>query len=255
MKISIVTVAFNSARTIGDTLRSVAAQTHPDIEHIVVDGGSTDGTLSVVRDHGQRVARLVSEADRGIYDAMNKGLALATGDVVGFLNSDDLFDNEHTIAHLARALDAAAIDAAFGDLVFVAPNNVQKVVRYWRSRNHRKGACAHGWMPPHPTFYVRREVLLRNGGFCLDFRLQADFELSLRLFEIQRIRATYLPEVLVRMRMGGATTGSLRNIVRGNMEAALACRRNGFPGGLQFIARKMSSRLPQFLDRPDHTNG
>ena len=250
MKITIITVAYNSARTIGDTLRSVAAQSHADIEHIVIDGASTDGTLDVVRREGQHVSRVVSQPDRGIYDAMNKGLALATGDAVGFLNSDDMFATEHSVAHLAATLESNAVDAVFGDLVFVDAKDTQRVVRYWRAQPHLPGASASGWMPPHPTLYVRLDALRRSGGFSLNYRLQADFELTLRLFEIQKIRASYLPEVLVRMRMGGATTGSLRNIIRGNVEASRACRSNGFPGGLRFIARKMASRLPQFLTRP-----
>lgn len=250
MKISIITVCFNSAGTIADTMRSVASQTHREIEHIVIDGASTDDTLKLVRQYGAHVATLVSEPDRGIYDAMNKGLSLATGDVIGFLNSDDIYADPQTLDRIAQAFQGLAIDAVFGDLVFVDPRDTQSVVRYWRATPHRPGACASGWMPPHPTLYVRQSALRLSGGFCLDYRLQADFELTLRLFEIHKIRALYIPEVLVRMRMGGATTGSLRNIIHGNIEASLACRRNGFPGGFGFIAKKMASRLPQFLSKP-----
>jgi glycosyltransferase involved in cell wall biosynthesis len=250
MKISIVTVCFNSAATIADTLRSVAVQTHPDIEHLVIDGGSRDTTLDIIRTVGKHVARLVSEPDGGIYDAMNKGLALATGDAVGFLNSDDMLAAPDAIAKLAAALEHPSIDAAYGDLVFVDPRDPAKVRRYWRPGPYRPGACAGGWMPPHPTFYIRRSVLQRARGFRTDYRLQADFELILRLFEIDRIRWNYLPSTLVRMRVGGATTGSFRNIIRGNLEAARACRENGFPGGLAFMLRKMGRRLPQFLARP-----
>ncbi len=251
MKITIITVAYNSAATIADTLRSVAAQAHPDIEHIVVDGASTDATLDIVRREGAHLARVVSERDRGIYDAMNKGLALATGDAVGFLNSDDMFAGPGSVAAIAAGFgDGPGVDAVYGDLVFVDPADTARVVRYWRSGAYRRGTARRGWMPPHPTFYARREVLRRSGGFCLDYRLQADFELTLRLLEVEGIASRHIPEVLVRMRMGGATTGSLRNIVRGNLEAARACRSHGFPGGLEFIVAKMGRRIPQFFARP-----
>jgi len=248
LKISVITVAYNSARTLGDTLKSVAAQSHPDVEHLLIDGGSTDGTADLVRLHGQHLARYVCEPDCGIYDAMNKGLA--TGDVVGFLNSDDIYAGPTALASVARGLADPAVDAVFGDLVFVDPVDTSRVMRYWKASPHKPGACGRGWMPPHPTLYVRRSVLQECGGFNLAYRLQADFELILRLFELQHLRAAYLPEVLVRMRMGGATTGSVRNVLRGNLEAARACRQHGLPGGWTFIARKIASRIPQFLRRP-----
>jgi glycosyltransferase involved in cell wall biosynthesis len=254
MKISVITVAYNSAATIGDTLRSVAAQSYPTIEHIVIDGASTDATLEVVRSEGRHVSRVISEADGGIYDAMNKGLRVATGDVVGFLNSDDIYADAGVVDQLAQAMADSTVDAVYGDLVFVSRDDPSHVVRYWQSGPHRPGACTHGWMPPHPTLYLRKSVLDKAGGFDTSYRLQADFELCLRLFEIHRLYAVHLPMTLVRMRMGGATTGSLRNIIRGNMEAARACRQHGFPGGLAFVARKMASRVPQFLFKAPATD-
>ena len=253
MKISVITVAHNSAATISDTLRSVAAQTHPDVEHLVIDGASTDDTLAVIKAHGKHVQVLVSEPDRGIYDAMNKGLALASGQFVGFLNSDDMFADTGAVAHIAQGLSGATVDAVYGDLVFVDPVDTARVVRCWRPGPHRHGLVPKGWMPPHPTFYVRREVLLANGGFNVEYRLQADFDLMLRLFEIAKIRSNYLPRTLVRMRIGGATTGSICNILRGNLEAANACRQHGYPGGLSFILGKLARRVPQFFTRPPRT--
>ena len=247
MKVSVITVAYNSAATIADTLRSVAAQNYPNIEHIVIDGASTDATLEIVQGEGGHVAKTVSERDSGIYDAMNKGLRLASGDIVGFLNSDDAYADTEVVRRLARAMSDPAADAVYGNLVFVAQDDPLRIVRYWQPAPYKAGACAGGWMPPHPTLYVRKSVLDRVGGFDTSYRLQADFELCLRLFEVHRVSAVHLPATLVRMRMGGATTGSLRNIVRGNLEAARACRQHGFPGGLGFIARKMASRIPQFL--------
>lgn len=247
MKITVITVAYNSAATIADTLRSVAAQDYKDLEHIVIDGASTDSTLEIIREEGGHVAKLVSERDGGIYDAMNKGLGLATGDVVGFLNSDDVFADPEVVKQLARAMSDPTVDAVYGNLVFVSQVDPMHIVRYWQPSPHRAGACASGWMPPHPTLYVRRSLLAKVGGFDTSYRLQADFEFCLRLFEVHRVKAVHLPLTLVRMRMGGATTGSVRNVMRGNLEAARACRQHGFPGGLAFIARKMASRIPQFF--------
>jgi glycosyltransferase involved in cell wall biosynthesis len=250
MKISIVTVCYNSEATIVDTLRSVGEQSYSNIEHLIIDGASRDNTLALVEQHGQHVKKVVSEKDHGIYDAMNHGLRLATGDVVGFLNSDDMFMDSDAVAQIAAAFTASSIEAVYGDLVFVDPLDTSKVVRCWRPGLHLVGACAHGWMPPHPTFYACREVLIKSGGFDQQYRLQADFDLMLRLFEIQAIRTAYLPSTLVRMRLGGATTGNWGNIIKGNLEAAHACRKNGFPGGLSFIASKIGRRVPQFFSRP-----
>ena len=249
MKISIITVCFNSARTIGDTLKSVASQSYQDIEHIVIDGASNDQTLEIVKRDGAHVVKVVSEPDLGIYDAMNKGLALATGEAVGFLNSDDIFATVDSVAAIAGGLADDTVDAVYGDLVFVDPVNPERVRRIWRPGPHFPGACARGWMAPHPTFYIRRKILQNVGGFDLAFKLQSDFDLMLRVFESERIKTRYLPVVLIRMRMGGATTGTISNIIRGNLEAERACRRAGFSGGLQFIVRKLASRVPQFLHR------
>ncbi len=249
MKISIITVSYNSASTIYDTLQSVFSQTYTNIEHIVIDGGSTDSTLDIIKNNGDRVAQLVSERDGGIYDAMNKGLNLATGEVIGFLNSDDYLASSDSIALIAEALARDSIDAAYGDLVFVDAKNTNRVVRLWRPGPHIAGSCTKGWMAPHPTFYARRAVVLRAGGFDLRYKLQSDFDLMLRLFEIEGIEAMYIPKTLVRMRMGGATTGSFRNIIKGNVEAANSCKSHGYPGGISFVARKLASRVPQFLWR------
>jgi glycosyltransferase involved in cell wall biosynthesis len=249
MKVSVITVAYNSAATIGDTLRSVAMQSHRDIEHIVVDGASNDDTLKIVAREGAHVARVVSERDGGIYDAMNKGLALATGDVVGFLNSDDMLADSTAITSLVEGFSDPGAGAVFGDLLMVDPIDIARVRREWRPGPHHPGALLRGWMAPHPTLYVRREVLLGCGGFDLAYRLQADYDLELRLFEVARVRSVYVPRVIVRMRMGGATTGSWRNVLSGNLEAERAARSHGFRGGWIFIATKVLSRVPQMLRR------
>ena len=253
MKISIITVAYNSAATLGDTLKSVSSQTYSEIEHILIDGGSTDGTPDVVSQHGRHLARYVSEPDRGIYDAMNKGLALATGDIVGFLNSDDMFTKPSSLAEIANEFNDSEVDAVYGDIVMVDPLQLNVVRRYWRPGHYKCGACARGWMAPHPTFYVQHKILMSAGGFNLDYSLQADFDLELRLFECMKIRTKYLPSTLVCMRMGGATTGSFRNILRGNIEAAKSARSHGFSGGLRFIASKVIGRIHQYWVRPENS--
>ena len=250
IKISIITVCFNSAGTIEDTIKSVAEQTHVDIEHIIVDGCSTDGTMEIVNRHREHLSKVVSEPDHGIYDAMNKGLALASGDVIGFLNSDDLFANTAALALVAKAFEDPTIDACYADLVYVAEHDLSKVVRYWKSKNYREGQFSVGWMPAHPTFYVRRSVYERLGGFDLQFSLQADFELTMRFLEVHRIKSLYIPRVLVKMRLGGATNKSLHNVLQGNLEAYRACKKHGLAVTPLFMLRKVLSRLPQFFAKP-----
>jgi glycosyltransferase involved in cell wall biosynthesis len=247
--LSVVTVCLNSARTIGDTLDSVNAQSHPHIEHIVIDGGSTDGTQDLVCARGARVAQLVSERDHGIYDAMNKGLALATGDVVGFLNADDTFASPNAASTIAHAMTYGT-DACYGDVVYVSDADPSRVIRYWRSGPYRRGQCAKGWAPPHPTLYVRREVLARHGGFDQRLRVASDFELALRLFDVAGIAVRYIPEVLVRMRAGGASNGSLKGILRGHRDMAAALSTHGLPSGWGWSARRLVRRIPQLLSRP-----
>ncbi len=250
MKISIITVCFNSADTLAATLRSVREQTYQDIEHIVIDGGSTDKTMEVLASAGPHVAKIVSEPDRGIYDAMNKGLAVATGDIVGFLNSDDVLSHAAVVSTIAGALTDPAIDACYGDLVYVAQHDLNKLVRYWKSSDYRPGLFERGWVPAHPTFYARRTLYQRYGGFDLQFRLAADFEMLLRLFEAHNIVSVYIPEVLVKMRLGGATNVSFENVRRQNMEIARAFRKYGLQPGLKLFAFRLMSRLSQFLRKP-----
>ena len=247
LQVTVVTVAYNAAATIADTLESVAAQSYPHVEHLVIDGASRDGTQEVVARHSQRVARFVSEPDRGVDDAMNKGLRMATGDVVGFLNADDVYANPDVLARVAETMADPSLDACYADLVYVDAKDETRIVRDWRSRDHAPGLCLTGWMPAHPTFFARREVYAADGGFDLEFRLQADYELMVRLFEKRHIRARHVGERWVRMRTGGMSNNSWRNIARGNIEAYRACRKNGFPVTPFFIVRKIASRVPQFL--------
>jgi len=250
MKISVITVCRNAADTLGNTLRSVRSQTHPDVEHVLIDGASSDGTDAIIAMHGAHLAAVVSEPDNGLYHAMNKGIALATGDVVGTLNADDIYAHDDVLRRIAGIFSDPAIEACYGDLVYVARNDPGRVVRYWTSREFEPGLFARGWLPAHPTFFVRRSVYDVHGMFDLAYRYQSDFELTLRFLEVARIRSSYLPEILVRMRMGGTTNNSIGNIIRGNLESYRACRHHGLAVSPAFFFTKFAMRLPQFFRRP-----
>ena len=255
MKISIITVCYNAADTIGETLDSVADQTYQDIEHIVIDGGSTDGTGAVLKAKGRRVAIWRSEPDRGIYDAMNKGIMLATGDVVGMLNADDIYADETVLEQVAVIFSDPAVDACYADLVYVSADDPTKVRRYWRSCSYREGLFERGWMPAHPTFFVRRRVYEEHGLFDTQFKLQSDFELTMRFINVQRIKTVYTPRIWVRMRMGGVSNRSIRNVMRGNIEAYKACRKHRIKVSPLFFLMKIASRIPQFFTRPPAGSG
>lgn len=247
MKISIITAAYNAADTITDTLESVAAQRHQDIEHIVIDGASTDNTLKIVERYADTIAHVLSEPDRGVYDAMNKGLAFASGEVVGFLNADDIYMHQDVLTKVAATMADPAIDACYADLVYVDREQTSRVVRHWVSRDYTSGLFEKGWMPAHPTFFVRKTVYEKLGGFDLRYRLQADFDLALRFMAVNEIQARYVPEIWVRMRMGGMSNNSIRNMVRGNIEAYTSCRANGLNVPPWFMLTKVLSRVPQFI--------
>ncbi len=246
MKISVITVSYNSAKTIADTLDAVAMQTHTDIEHLVIDGASKDGTVEMVLSHANPKIRLISESDKGIYDAMNKGFTQATGEVVGFLNSDDFYADSAVLAKISNAFQDPAVEACYGDLVYVTQDN-SRVVRYWKSNSFTNGDFAKGWCPAHPTFYVRKSVIERLGYFDQSYKLAADIEFMMRYLERGQIRAVYIPHVLVRMRLGGITNQSWKNIVQQNNEIFAALQKNSGPfSRMWFVANKVVSRLWQF---------
>ncbi len=229
MKITIITVCYNSAKTIGDTLTSVREQTYGDTEHIIIDGGSTDNTLDVVSTEGPHVAKLVSERDRGIYDAMNKGIQLATGDVVAFLNADDFYKDADVLARVARAMQEEQLDALYGDVEFFRPGHQDVVVRRYNSGRFTAGRLGWGWMPAHPALFVRRALFERFGTFRTDYRIAGDFEFIARVFKHPELRHRHLPESLVRMQMGGISTSGWRATLQLNREMMRACRSNSIP--------------------------
>ena len=203
MKVTIITVCYNAEKTIEDTIKSVLGQTHKNIEYIIVDGASTDNTMKVVGKYKDRIAKIVSERDRGMYDALNKGIAMATGEVIGSLNSDDFYYNVGVVERVVRAFDDFGCDAVYGDLQYISKFNTAKLVRFWKAGEYVPWKLAAGWMPPHPTFFVKRSIYMRYGGYRLDMRLAADYELMLRFLKKGNIRAGYIPEVLTYMRAGG----------------------------------------------------
>lgn len=245
-KVSVITVVYNNAATVKDTLLSVASQNYPRVEHIIIDGASTDGTLDIVRRFASENAIVKSESDRGMYDAMNKGLALASGDIIGFLNADDVYAGPHVLATIVDSIEKKNVDAAYGDLVYVDSSDTSKVVRYWKSQDYRDGLFEKGWMPAHPTFYAKRWVYEKYGGYDTAYRRQSDFELTLRFLAVHKIKSVYIPQVLVCMRSGGASRGML-HIIEGNIEAYRACRKHSLNVSLLFIAKKILSRVPQFF--------
>ena len=248
MNVSIVTACRNSAQTIADTIASVGRQTHA-VEHVIADGGSTDDTLEVIRRCGRAVASVISEPDRGQYDALNKGIAMATGDVVGILHADDIYSDERVIADVVDALERSGADSCYGDLFYVSRDNVDRVIRYWKSGACRPGYFrSRGWAPPHPTFFVRREVYERYGVFKdRDFRISADYELMLRFLVKHRISTCYVPRVLVRMRTGGASAPRIPTLVRTFAEDCRAWRVNGLPASMLTVAMKKLRKIVQYF--------
>lgn len=228
MKFSIITTAYNSAATIGNTVESVATQVFDgEIEYIVVDGGSTDGTLEVLTRYKDVMDILVSESDNGLYDAMNKGIKLATGDVVGMLNSDDFYTSNDVLATIAEEFKRKDVDAVFGDVHFVKPDDLGKCVRYYSSRVFAPKALRFGFMPAHPSFYVRRECYRRYGCYDLAYRIASDYDLMVRLFYKHKITYSYIKKDMVTMRTGGLSTKNLKNRFLSMIEDVKACRKHG----------------------------
>ncbi len=223
------------------------AQTHPDIEHIVVDGASTDGTLALIRAHQTGLMKLISEPDQGIYDAMNKGVAAATGEVICFLNADDHYADSDVLARVAERMTQEHLDALFGDVTFFHASNPQHSVRLYSSRHFRPERIAWGWMPAHPSLFLRRDVYERTGPFRTDYRIAGDFEFVARAFGRNTLRYRHFPEVLVRMRTGGISTGGWRNTLLLNREVLRACRENGIKTNMLKILTKYPAKLLEHL--------
>ncbi|EGR0524537.1 glycosyltransferase family 2 protein [Vibrio cholerae] len=248
MKVSVITATYNSSQTIVDTVRSLEGQTYADIEYIIVDGASKDKTLQVIEQNCSRVSKIISEPDRGIYDALNKGIQAATGDIIGFLHSDDLLAYPQAIADLVNTMQASQSQAVYADLEYVSKDDISKTVRLWTSGEYQKQNLLNGWMPPHPTFYMRRECYQALGMFDLSFRISADYDSLLRYLWLNSVTMSYLPKVLIKMRVGGASNRSLRNIYKKSCEDIRALKNSQvfWPKALLI---KNVSKIPQFFRR------
>lgn len=254
MKISVITITYNSEKTLRDTIESVLGQSYKDIEYIIVDGKSKDSTCDIVREYGDRISQFVSEKDNGLYDALNKGIRMATGDVVGFMHSDDIYASPDSLKLIAEAFTVKIevpgktvyADAVYGDLVYVDKDDTSKIVRFWRSGKFSRTRALTGWMPPHPTFYMKREVYVQRGGFNTTFKIAADYESILRYLVRFKINTYYIPIILVRMRVGGESNKSFKNVIRKSMEDLRAMHTNGL---ISFAAifNKNASKFKQFM--------
>lgn len=251
MKVSIITVTFNSVSVINDCLESISSQEYNNIEHIVIDGASTDGTLSILESKNTQINTLISKPDNGIYDAMNKGIRIATGEIIGFLNSDDFYANNKVISKVAREFERdSLLDACYSDLIYTKKSDISQNVRYWKSSKFIAGLFSKGWCPPHPTFFVRRSVYERLGIFDLNYHFASDVDLMMRFLEKHKIKSKYIPEVWVKMRMGGTTNKNLKNIWLQNKEIIHSFNKNNLSVNLlKFFVFKIISRILQFFKR------
>lgn len=253
MKISIITATYNSALTIKDCITSVNKQTNLEIEHIIIDGASADFTIEKYQNTLNRIKKLISEPDKGIYDALNKGIKLATGDIIGLLHSDDIFASPQTIQNIANAFRSSTSelgngpDVVYGDLIYVDHNDTNKVVRYWKSQAFNPDLLKRGWMPPHPTVFMRREVYEKHGLFNINLKCAADYDYILRVFRDQTLTFSYLPEVITKMRMGGVSTGGIKNIINKSKEDYWILKNNHMQFPLWVLFAKNISKLPQLI--------
>jgi len=247
MKISVITSCYNSEQTIRATLDSLRAQDYLDMELIIVDGGSEDKTMTIVEEYDDIVSISVSEPDGGIYDALNKGINLATGDVIGFLHSDDFFASTSSLSFISKTFENQKVDAVYGDLDYVDRLNEEKIIRQWRSKEFDKTLFYSGWMPAHPTFYLRKSHYQKFGDYDLSFKQSADYELMLRMLLKHDLKAKYIPEVLVKMRVGGASNISLTNRWNANKEDARAWKKNGIRAKAHTRWMKPLSKLAQYF--------
>jgi glycosyltransferase involved in cell wall biosynthesis len=249
MKVSIITPTYNSSKTIIDCIDSIINQTYSSIEHIICDGGSSDNTIEVINKTPNRIAKLISEKDNGIYDAMNKGILNSTGDIIGILNSDDFLAGPDIIEKIVSAFKQYGCDATYGNLDFVSSSDPGRIVRHWKSSKYKAGKFKSGWNPPHPTLYVRKEVYEKFGLFDITLNVSADFEMMLRLIEKHKIRVHFIDKTIVKMRYGGESTGSLRKIIRGNRNIIKAFRKNEIEVSRLYTVIRILPKLKEFIIR------
>lgn len=248
MKISVITAVLNRKNTIGHCINSVQSQDYCNVEHIIQDGCSTDGSLDVIAKFANGSTCIVSEPDDGIYDAINRGIMRSTGDVIGLMHSDDFFPHERVLSLVAAALSDPRVDGVYGDVLHVASDNVNRIIRYWRSGEYTHSKLRFGWMPPHPTVYLRREVFDKWGLYDAKFRVAGDYDALLRFLSRGGIKLAYIPEIMVKMRVGGESNGSIINIWKKSSEDLIALRSNKV-GGVPTLIFKNLRKIIQFFSK------
>lgn len=246
IKISVITVTYNSSATLADTLESVLAQDYPDVEHVLVDGASKDNTVEIIKRY-PHVKNWISEKDAGLYDAINKGIKMATGDVVGILNSDDFFPHKGVLSAIAEKFEQPGIDSVYGDIAFVHPGNLKKVVRLYSAKRFHPGKFAYGYMPPHPSFYARKDLFGQYGDYQVDYKIAADYELLMRFLFRHKVSSVYIPEILVYMRTGGVSNENWRSRIKLNQEIIRACKENNVSTNMAILSFKYFVKVFEFI--------
>ncbi len=246
MRVSIITVTFNSEKYLADCIDSVRRQDYADIEHIIIDGNSKDNTVRIIKRHEAYISSWISEPDKGMYDAINKGMALASGDIIGVLNSDDMFASANVISEIVACFRRTGTDSVYGDLVYVDPSITTKVCRYWKGLSYNRDRFKTGWMPAHPTFYIRRSLVEEFGGYETHYFTAADYEFMARYLYFLKISACYLPKMIVKMRNGGISNGNLYRRLRANRRDYLAMKKNRIPFAFIVSILKPLSKIPQY---------
>ncbi len=249
IKVSIITVTYNSAQYLEDCILSVINQTYNNIEYIIIDGKSTDNTVSIIKKYEGKIQKWISETDRGMYDAINKGMSMATGEIIGTLNSDDIFDNNEVLEKIVNVFSENNVDSIYGDLEYVAPENTNKIFRIWKGKNYNRNLFLKGWMPAHPTFYFRRELFEKYGGYENHFYTAADYELMARYLYKNHASSYYIPSLIVKMRTGGQSNSDLRSRIRANRRDYLAMKKNNIPFAFFVSILKPLSKVHQYYKK------
>lgn len=248
MKISIITVVYNNEKTIKEAMQSVLSQTYSDIEYVIIDGKSKDNTVNLINDYKEKLGYFISEKDNGLYDAMNKGILACTGDVIGILNSDDLYqDSEVIAAVMEQFINDIELDILYADLVYVKKDDTNRVIRKWKTKSYYSTFFENANVPPHPALFVRNKVYENIGLFDLQYKLAADYELMLRMFKKHEFKSKYFNKLVIKMRLGGATNQSFSNIVNQNKEVLKAWKNNGLQAPFYLMPLRLLKRLAQFI--------